>query len=1072
MPACNSATGGINKLSTVVSMLACCGQIARLFTLRGKIMKSSYLKLIACLAIFALQGLFGTVAYAQSDTQTGNISGVVAGEEGEATLAGASIRIEGLNRKTTTDSLGRYRFTGLPVGEYTALVEYFGADPFEVSIVVQAGENVGVNLYAVDEAMDEIVVRGVLGSLYASRSRERAADGFKSVIAADAVGQFGDQNIAEALQRMPAVTISRAEGEGNFVSVRGLSPGFNQITLNGMEIGTDGDSRGTSLQFVGTNMLEAVEVTKTVTPDMSASAMAGQINIESASAFRKGENSLTITAEGSYQDDAAEVSPKITASGTWLNADETVGIAYALNYYDRKINGNEYRNDDALKYFEDELYDDTDGAQGNRYLAPGEIDNRREIGRRERYNFNLGLEFRPTDQDEFVFHGTVARVHDEDLKVREAWELDDAGSGSNEVVEIGPRSFVLTDVDIAADLWLQDIYNDSYAFDFSGTHTRDDWTYEYTLGTSESRSDRNGSARAQWRERDNAVRGTWRRDGFSVEAIPFDEAQLLPGISSSDVRGDYYDFSKHDWMRAWFDDSLGGDEIHTARFDITKDMFIGNASGYIKFGGLYTDRSVDNDEDRPQFDPSSGFFQDKVCGEGVDADAECLALFNLNMDDFGPLAVPENSITVVPTPTWSDAAPIIERMRPLMPIALADDELKDNTRRDYTAQEKVTAAYLMGNFDITEQWRVIGGVRVEKTDFSSTGYLTMRNDDFILPGEEQTRDITEFLGEATKSYTDVFPGVTVRYTPTNEVVVRASITRTTNRPTFSLAKNSAEISSNIELFNLVTGEICDDDDCGPVTDEDWANTRLDVGGSFGIGNPDLDPLMSTNFDLSVGWYPSKSTYLSVAVYRKDITDWIAQVQLNDVTFADLPVGLPNVAELAALQVDNTTVFERVSLSLNGEKAQVDGIELAFSHTFDSGFFIDANAAFMDSWATLEGREDNLPLIGQADNTANLSVGYQNEVMTMRLSGNHRGEFLSRIGGSPYQDRYGVEYTAVDFNVRWDVNENMQLYFDAINLTDEQEAIEWQGDEISGPAYYQIEDFGRTFQLGMRYEFNM
>ena len=1043
----------------------------------GRIMIKSITTLLSCVAILAVQGFAGTAAYAQSET--GNVSGVVASQDGGTLLSGAIIRVEGLNRQATTDAQGRFRLTGLPVGTHQATVDYFGSDSFQAVLTVEPGENVNVNLYVGEEEMEEIIVRGVLGSIYASRSRERAADGFKSVIAADAVGQFGDQNIAEALQRMPAVTIGRAEGEGNFVSVRGLTPGFAQVTLNGMEIGTDGEARGTSLQFVGTNMLEAIEITKSVTPDMSANATAGQINIESASAFRKGGNTFTTTVEGSYQDDAGEVSPKITASGTWLAPSEKFGVAYAFNYYDRKINGNEYRNDDSLRYYEDELYDDTDGAQGNRFLAPGEIDNRREIGQRERYNFNVGLEFRPTDQDEFVFHGTVARVHDEDLKLREEWELDKAGSGSNEVVEINPHSFVFTDQEKTGDLWWQDIYNESYAFDVGGTHTRSDWTIEYKLGTSEARSDRNGSARAQWEEKDFAVRGSWGRSSTSIEGIPFDEAQLLPDVSSSDVRGDVNDLSNHDWVRAWFDDSLKGDEINTAKFDITKDFVIGDTAGYLKFGALYTDRSVDKDENRPQYNPSSGTYQDRVCG----TDQACLDLHNLNLDDFGALAIPGNSILEFPLPSWGNAVSTIESMRANVPIALAGDQNIDDVKRDYTAEEQVTAGYVMGSFDFTERLRVVGGVRVEQTDFASTGYLALENDDYVLPEDISsglTVDIIENLGTVSNSYTDVFPGVTVRFTPTNEVIVRGSITRTTARPNFSIARNSAVIDSDIQF--TIDNPAWDPSD--PASDQyldvdddelqdgtvDWADVRLDVGGSFGIGNPNLKPMMSTNYDLSVGWYPSKSTYLSVAVYRKDITDWIASVRLSDTTFADLPIDLP---QLGLFEIDNTQVYDSVSLALNGEEAEVEGVEIAFSHTFDSGFFIDANMAFMDSWSTLAIREDELPLIGQADRTANLSVGYQNEAVSLRVSGNHRGEVLERIAGNDdeyYKDMYAPDYTQVDFNVRWDVNDAMQLYFDAINLTDEREVKEWQGDEISGPMYYQIEEFGRTYQLGMRYTF--
>jgi outer membrane receptor protein involved in Fe transport len=397
-------------------------------------------------------------------------------------------------------------------------------------------------------------------------------------------------------------------------------------------------------------------------------------------------------------------------------------------------------------------------------------------------------------------------------------------------------------------------------------------------------------------------------------------------------------------------------------------------------------------------------------------------------------------------------------MRPLMPIALAGELLRDDYRRDYTSDEEVSAAYLMGNFDVTEKLRVIGGVRVEDTDFSSTGYMTIRNDDFALPGSDgQPSAIVHDLGTASKSYTDWFPSLAVRYTPIEEVVIRASITRTTNRPDFSLVKNSALYSDSVELYNTEVGETWEDvvdecadllDDGDPLTptctslmdgnnpwayneddqefdfdtpvvlsDAQWAITQFDVEGTFEIGNPDMDPMMSDNYDFSVGWYPSRSTYLSVAVYRKDITDWIAPLRLRDVTFAELPVSLPDVPELALLQIDNNTVFDTVEVALNGEEAQVDGIEFAFSHSFDNGFFIDGNAAFMDSWATLLSREEKLPLIGQADETANLSLGYQNEVLTTRLSGTHRGEYLVEIGAEPGQDAYGQPYTAVDFNVR-------------------------------------------------------
>ena len=258
-------------------------------------------------------------------------------------------------------------------------------------------------------------------------------------------------------------------------------------------------------------------------------------------------------------------------------------------------------------------------------------------------------------------------------------------------------------------------------------------------------------------------------------------------------------------------------------------------------------------------------------------------------------------------------------MRPLVPLALAGDQNIDDVKRDYTADETVTAAYVMGSFDFTEKLRVVGGVRAERTEFSSTGYLALENDDYVLPGDvDQTVDIIEYLGEAKKSYTDLFPSITVRFTPTDEVIVRGSVTRTTKRPNFSIARNSAVIDSDIQFTSILDGTDVDQEDID-LGLYDFDDLRLDVGGSFGIGNPNLKPMMSTNYDLSVGWYPSRSTYLSVAVYRKDITDWIASVRLSDTTFADLPIDLP---QLGLFEIDNNQVYDSVSLALNGKKPKL------------------------------------------------------------------------------------------------------------------------------------------------------
>ncbi|NJS15189.1 MAG: TonB-dependent receptor plug domain-containing protein [Sphingopyxis sp.] len=171
----------------------------------------------------------------------------------------------------------------------------------------------------------EIVVTGQRAALNEAREAERQADGIKNVITADDAGQFADQNVAESLQRLPGISVERSEGEGRFVSVRGLDPAFNNVTVNGVKLGsTEKEDGAVALDTVPSDLLSQVEVSKTSTPDQDGDAIGGTIEIKTLSAF-DGKDKIQLRAEASYNQIADKASPKFSASITRKFGDDRWG---------------------------------------------------------------------------------------------------------------------------------------------------------------------------------------------------------------------------------------------------------------------------------------------------------------------------------------------------------------------------------------------------------------------------------------------------------------------------------------------------------------------------------------------------------------------------------------------------------------------------------------------------------------------------------------------------------------------------------------------------------------------------
>jgi len=144
---------------------------------------------------------------------------------------------------------------------------------------------------------DEVIVTGIRSSLKQSLDVKRDSNQVVDAISAEDVGKFPDSNIAESLQRITGVAIDRSGGEGQFITVRGLGPEFNTVTLNGRTLATDNPGREFSFDVISSDIISRAEVFKTSTPNLQSGGIGANVNIVTTRPLSAGTN-LTGSVSG------------------------------------------------------------------------------------------------------------------------------------------------------------------------------------------------------------------------------------------------------------------------------------------------------------------------------------------------------------------------------------------------------------------------------------------------------------------------------------------------------------------------------------------------------------------------------------------------------------------------------------------------------------------------------------------------------------------------------------------------------------------------------------------------------
>ena len=876
------------------------------------------------------------------------------------------------------------------------------------------------------DTLDTVSVTGYRASVERALDIKRGEAGVVDAIVAEDIGKFPDLNLAESLQRIPGVVITRDAGEGRNISVRGLGPDFTRVRINGMEAlttvgSTDqngGSNRGRGFDFnvFASDLFSQLIVRKTAQADVEEGSLGATVDLRTARPFDYDGFTLVASGQASYADIGDTTDPRVAGliANTW--ADGKFGALLSVAYSERRAleegsgsgrwaRGTSNNGFNPASPYAPALSADTFHPRFPRYTLM-EHDQKRT-------GVTASLQFKPTDRTQFAFDALYSKIDAvRDEKYIEAISFSRGASQNGKpqtivrdgVVENGALVYGLfDDVDIRSES-RHDEWNTVFTqLGLEGEHEfTDNFKISGKLGTSKS-------------EHENPIQTTIIMDKLNVDNYSYDyrgnpySPVIDYGIDPTDPNG---------WTLA---EIRIRPQYVENDFDVAQLDFNWNISpGFRLKGGLQAkDYSFSTRELRRSTEGLTGvpMFTDGTRIVPTDL-TEQASLSGLNGSP-GTWVIPD----------YQGIADFYDIYSNSGPFAL--NERAVNTR---SVEEEDRGVYLMGEFSADLGAIPVSGnvgVRYVRTKQSSTGIATASG--------------TPVATTVSREYSDTLPSMNLV----------AEIT-----PDFLIRLGAAKVMTRPGLGSLTPG----------VTVNVSGGARTVSG-----GNPNLDPIRAKTADLGFEWYFDEGAMLGLGLFYKDIESFIQTTRVVQPYSAS---GLPaSLLDGTGAGVNDDFVF---SVPLNTPGGELTGFEANYTQpfTFLPGKFanlgVQLNYTYVDSqiqYLTSTGANSfKTDLTGLSKHSWNATLYYEGERFSGRVSATNRDDFLLQVpateSGFDVHGQTGT--TTVDASVRYKINDKLELSLEGINLTDEPQESWVQNANGQLPLDYS--ETGRQYLLGLRYKF--
>lgn len=918
---------------------------------------------------------------------------------------------------------GRFRVVNIPPGKYRVRVSYTGYGSVEREVTFLPAEQ-RVENFALGETsaqISEVVIAVQAYGQQAAINQQIASNTIVNVLSKERLQELPDQNAAESLGRLAGVGVQRDAGEGQKVVIRGLSPRFASVTINGERIpSTDGDDRSVDLSMISPDMLSGVELFKAIRPDMDGDAVGGMVNFSVKKAEKGLKGDLRLFGGYNGLTDLA---------GPW-RATAALSNRFFRNKLGLLLTGSFQRADRSSHNLEGDYYfSDIQGDSVILRTGILRLTDQREI--RDRYGASLTADY-ALRNGSVVFNTFWGNTERNVVRRRRSFRSAE-----------GQQEYSLRDFQQHIRL---------LANSLSGEHFMGPFTFFWRTSHSRTVQEIPWSLETRFRE--------------TAALLPAHDDSKGPEVLVQGYKNDLNATLLHD---SRFSLQSVSDYNTTAQADLRYHVsFSKKINGYLKTGFKYRQNGRERDntqllsqpylntQNYPGQDPerfllnaNKRAYMINFIGDYTNPGFLGGAFELLPTNSSHYVVVPERNMEVY-NAFWGTSYQPGDTLRYLGHLdpgklrrfyeryQMQYDTFREVDAEDYRGVEKIYAGYLMSELHLGKRWMLIGGLRYENTrqNYQSVSFAMRDPEDGNTETQRPPVD-----ARAASGYVEWLPMIHVRYQPTRWFDIRLAATKTLNRPDF---------------FNLVPWEII-------VPQNPPRISR---------GRPDLHHTTAWNYDAFAYFY-NRYGLLTVGVFHKRLRNVDVQSRSAIIggTYAgyqlNQPINLPGLSTVHGLEIDLQSNLRSLPKPWNGILVAAN-LTLVRSQTQVPFFeirqvFDPTTPPFFFTFVTDTVRSGRVP--GQANVLANVQLGYEWKGFSGRVSMGFQDNSLARVGERAELDAF------TDRAIRWDVAVQQRLhkhwaaFLNLNNLSNQPEAAFIGNTQFPS----EREFFGMTGEIGLRYK---